>query len=164
MAVSALQSDLLTSRVVINTNNYYPERDGQIAELDIETTTMADFADRHFDGAALVKAFNHIPTLEIGEHAQVASTLDRRALTDYGNDAAAVSRVSTLNDQIGFDAVNGGHLAESWRIQRDTASYGPRFTAAELTEKLAAVRRYRDLQPERGESAPAPAPVPSPSP
>ena len=45
----------------------------------------------------------------------------------------------------GFDVVNGGGLAESWRIQRDTPGYIPRFTADELRGKLAEAKRYRDM-------------------
>jgi predicted dinucleotide-binding enzyme len=144
-AVASIPSQLLDGRIVIDTNNYYPARDGQIAELDDESLTTAEFVARHFAGATVVKAFNHIPALAIADQAQPAGTADRRALMVYGEDAAAVERVSALVDQIGFDAVNGGGLAESWRIQRDMPAYGPRFTAAELAVKLAEARRYRDL-------------------
>jgi len=63
----------------------------------------------------------------------------------YGEDAAAVERVQALIEEIGFDAVNGGGLAESWRIQRDTPGYGPRFSAGELAEKLSVARRYSEM-------------------
>ena len=144
-AVQSIPSELLTGRTVIDTNNYYPERDGHIAELDTETLTTAEFVARHFGGSTVVKAFNHIPAKHIAEHALPAGTPDRRALMVYGEDAGAVERVSALIEQVGFDAVNGGGLADSWRIQRDTPGYGPRFTAAELALKLGAAQRYRDL-------------------
>lgn len=143
-AVTSIPSTLLDGRIVIDTNNYYPARDGHIAELDDESLTTAEYVARHVAGATVVKAFNHIPALHIAEHAQPAGTPDRRALMVYGDDAVAVERVSALVEQLGFDAVNGGGLAESWRIQRDTPGYGPRFTAAQLAEKLAAAVRYRD--------------------
>lgn len=143
-AVTSIPSTLLDGRIVIDTNNYYPARDGHIAELDDESLTTAEYVSRHFAGATVVKAFNHIPALHIAEHAQAAGTANRRALMVYGEDAAVVGRVSALIEQIGFDAVMGGGLAESWRIERDMPGYGPRFTAAELAEKLAAARRHRD--------------------
>jgi predicted dinucleotide-binding enzyme len=52
--------------------------------------------------------------------------------------------VSALLDQFGFDAVDAGPLKEGWRIQRDTPGYGPRRTAQELRQDLAAARRYAD--------------------
>ncbi|MBA4248576.1 MAG: NADP oxidoreductase [Microbacterium sp.] len=143
-AVASIPSQLLDGRIVIDTNNYYPARDGQIAELDDESLTTAEYVARHFAGATIVKAFNHIPAREIAGQAQPAGTPDRRALMVYGEDAAAVERVSALVDQIGFDAVIGGGLAASWRIQRDMPAYGPRFTVAELAIKLSEARRYRD--------------------
>jgi predicted dinucleotide-binding enzyme len=141
-AVASIPSDLLTGRLVIDTNNYYPDRDGHIAELDNEVLTTSEYVAQHFAGARVVKAFNHIPALDIAEHAQKAGTPERRALMVYGEDAAAVEHVAALIDEIGFDAVKGGGLAESWRIQRDTPGYGPRFSAGELTEKLSVARRY----------------------
>ncbi len=143
-AVASIPSTLLDGRIVIDTNNYYPARDGHIAELDDESVTTAEYVARHFPGATVVKAFNHIPALHIAEHAQAPGTPDRRALMVYGDDSGAVERVRALVEQIGFDAITGGGLAESWRIQRDTPGYGPRFTAAELAQKLAEAVRYRD--------------------
>ena len=141
----SIPSELLTGRLVIDTNNYYPARDGQIVELDDETLTTAEYVARHFAGATVVKAFNHIPAVDIAGHAQPTGTPDRRALMVYGEDAGAVERVSALIDEIGFDAVAGGGLAASWRIQRDMPGYGPRLSEIELTAKLTEARRYRDL-------------------
>lgn len=140
-AVTDIPAHLLEGRIVIDTNNYYVERDGQIAELDDESITTSELVARHFSGARVVKAFNHIPATEITEHAQAPGTEGRRALAVYGDDAAAVEQVSGLIDAIGFDVVNGGGLAESWRIQRDTPGYIPHFTADELREKLAEATR-----------------------
>ncbi|MCY7413225.1 MAG: NAD(P)-binding domain-containing protein, partial [Salinibacterium sp.] len=93
-AVASIASDLLTGRVVIDTNNYYPDRDGHIAELDDEVLTTSEYVARHFAGATVVKAFNHIPALDIAKHAQPAGTPERRALMVYGEDAAAVEHVA----------------------------------------------------------------------
>ncbi len=144
-AVTSIPSDLMTGRVMIDTNNYYPDRDGHIAELDDEVLTTSEYVAQHFVGATVVKAFNHIPALHIAEHAQKAGTPERRALMVYGEDAAAVKRVEVLIDEIGFDAINGGGLTESWRIQRDTPGYGPRFNAGDLTQRLSIARRYSDM-------------------
>jgi 8-hydroxy-5-deazaflavin:NADPH oxidoreductase len=62
-----------------------------------------------------------------------------------GDDAEAKRIVSALLDQFGFDSVDAGPLKEGWRIQRDTPGYGPRHTAAELRQDLAAAKRYRDM-------------------
>ena len=61
-----------------------------------------------------------------------------------GDDAQAKATVSALLDQFGFDVVDAGPLSESWRIQPDTPGYGPRRSADELRQNLAAAKRYRD--------------------
>ena len=89
----------------------------------------------------MVKAFNHIYAAELTTHGQPAGSPNRRALAIAGNDAEARKVVAELIDQFGFDVVDMGGLAESWRIQRDTPGYGPRRTAEELRRDLAAAQR-----------------------
>jgi predicted dinucleotide-binding enzyme len=131
----------LAGKIVIDTNNYYPQRDGQIAELDEERTTTAELLQRHLPKSKVVKAFNHIYAAELTTHGQPAGTPNRRALAIAGNDAEAKRVVTQLIDQFGFDVVDIGPLSDSWRIQRDTPGYGPRRTAEELRRDLAAAQR-----------------------
>ena len=131
----------LAGKIVIDTNNYYPQRDGQIAELDEEKTTTSELLQRHLPKSKVVKAFNHIYAAELTTHGQPAGTPNRRALAIAGNDAEAKRVVTQLIDQFGFDVVDIGPLSDSWRIQRDTPGYGPRRTAEELRRDLAAAQR-----------------------
>jgi predicted dinucleotide-binding enzyme len=131
----------LAGKIVIDTNNYYPQRDGHIPELDQEQTTTAELLQRHLPSSKVVKAFNHIYAAELTTHGEPAGTPNRRALAIAGNDAEARSVVAQLIDQLGFDVVDMGGLAESWRIQRDTPGYGPRRTTEELRRDLAAAQR-----------------------
>jgi 8-hydroxy-5-deazaflavin:NADPH oxidoreductase len=134
----------LTGKIVIDTNNYYPQRDGHIPELDSESTTTSELLQAHLPASKVVKAFNHIYAAELTSHGQPAGTPNRRALVIAGNDDAAKATVTRLIDQFGFDTVDAGPLSESWRIQRDTPGYGPRRTAEELKKDLAGAKRYRD--------------------
>jgi predicted dinucleotide-binding enzyme len=131
----------LNGKPVIDTNNYYWERDGHRPELDDFSETSTEQLQRHLAGAHVVKAFNHIFASDITDDAQKPGTEGRRALAIYGDDAGANKVVSDFIDSIGFDVVDGGPLSESWRIQRDTPGYGPRMTAAELREALQAATR-----------------------
>jgi 8-hydroxy-5-deazaflavin:NADPH oxidoreductase len=134
----------LTGKIVIDTNNYYPARDGHIPELDTESTTTSELLQAHLPTAKVVKAFNHIYAAELTTHGQPAGTKSRRALVIAGNDDGAKAVVTHLLDQFGFDTVDAGPLKEGWRIQRDTPGYGPRRTAEELRRDLAAAKRYAD--------------------
>jgi predicted dinucleotide-binding enzyme len=139
--VNTVPVEPLAGKIVIDTNNYYPERDGHIRELDAEETTTSDLLQRHLPSSNVVKAFNHIYAAELTTHGQPAGTPNRRALVIAGNDAAAKATVAKLLDQFGFDVVDAGSLSESWRIQRGTPGYGPRRNAEELRRDLAAATR-----------------------
>jgi 8-hydroxy-5-deazaflavin:NADPH oxidoreductase len=132
----------LAGKIVIDTNNYYPQRDGHIPELDNESTTTAELLQAHLPGSRVVKAFNHIYAAELTTHGQPAGSMNRRALVIAGDDAAAKAVVTNLLDEFGFDTVDAGPLKEGWRIQRDTPGYGPRRTSEEMRKDLAAAVRY----------------------
>lgn len=134
----------LVGKVVIDTNNYYPGRDGHIPELDNESTTTSELLQAHLPTSKVVKAFNHIYAAALTTDGQPAGTKNRRALVIAGDDNEAKAEVTRLLDQFGFDTVDGGPLREGWRIQRDTPGYGPRRTAEELRRDLAAAKRYAD--------------------
>ena len=140
----AIPVEPLAGKIVIDTNNYYPERDGHIPELDNESTTTSELLQAHLPTAKVVKAFNHIYAAELTAHGQPAGTKNRRALVIAGNDGGAKAVVTHLLGQFGFDTVDAGLLKEGWRIQRDTPGYGPRRTAEELRGDLAAAKRYAD--------------------
>ena len=131
----------LAGKVVIDTLNYYPQRDGHIADLDNEKTTTSEMVQAHLPTSRVVKAFNHIYAAELTTHGQPARSPGRRALVIAGNDAGAKKEAAALIDQFGFDTVDIGPLSESWRIQRDTPGYGPRRTSGELRRDLAAAKR-----------------------
>ncbi|HXU01377.1 MAG TPA: NADP oxidoreductase, partial [Polyangia bacterium] len=132
----------LAGKIVIDTNNYYPQRDGHIPELDNETTTTAELLQAHLPQAKVVKAFNHLYAASLTTEGQPSGTKNRRALVIAGDDADAKATVARLMDLFGFDAVDAGPLKEGWRIQRDTPGYGPRRNAEELRRDLAAAKRY----------------------
>ena len=134
----------LAGKIVIDTDNYYPERDGHIPELDNETTTTSELLQAHLPTSKVVKAFNHIYAAALTTDGQPAGAKNRRALVIAGDDKDAKARVTHLLDQFGFDTVDAGPLREGWRIQRDAPGYGPRRTAEELRRDLAAAKRYAD--------------------
>jgi 8-hydroxy-5-deazaflavin:NADPH oxidoreductase len=135
----------LAGKVVIDTNNYYPQRDGHIRELDDESTTVSELLQTHLPSSKVVKAFNHIHAAQLTTDGTPAGTANRRALVIAGDDAGAKATVTRLLDQFGFDVVDAGPLKEGWRIQRDTPGYGPRRNADELRRDLAAAKRYADM-------------------
>ncbi len=144
-AIPSIPADALAGKTVIDTNNYYPQRDGAIAELDDESTTVSELLQRQLPGSHVVKGFNHITSGDLTEDGSASGTPGRRALAISGDDADAKATVAALIDLFGFDVLDAGPLSEGWRIQRDTPGYGVADTAAELQAHLAEAKRYRDM-------------------
>jgi predicted dinucleotide-binding enzyme len=143
--ISDVPAEPLADKIVIDTNNYYPQRDGQIAELDDESSTVSELLQHRLPSAKVVKAFNHIGAKDIADDAQAAGTDNRRALAIAGDDEDAKAAVAAFIDGAGFDVVDAGALSEGWRYQRDTPAYVARFDAPALREKLTEAKRYRDM-------------------
>jgi predicted dinucleotide-binding enzyme len=144
-AVDQVPAGPLAGKVVIDTCNYYPDRDGRVAELEDESTTTSEIVQRHLTGARVVKAFNHIYAADLVERATPPGTPHRRALAVAGDDASAKGTVSSYIDTLGFDVVDLGPLTEGWRVQRDTPGYGPDLDADQLRQAATEARRYRDM-------------------
>jgi predicted dinucleotide-binding enzyme len=110
--------------VVIDTCNYYPQRDGQFPELDGGELTSSELIQRHLPESAVVKAFNNIHYRHLESLARPAGAADRSYLPIAGDDAAAKRAVTAFLDSIGYGAVDAGPLAEGWRQQPGTPVYG----------------------------------------
>ena len=97
----------LPGRVIIDTGNYYPQRDGQIADLDSASLTTSELLQRHLPGAKVVKAFNNIFFKHLRSLARPAGAADRTFLPIAGDDPQAKAEVTAFLDSIGYGAVYG---------------------------------------------------------
>lgn len=154
-AYRAVPVEPLAGKVVIDTNNYYPGRDGRIPELDDESTTTAELLQAHLGTARVVKGFNNIYFKHLASLPRPSGAPDRTALAIAGDDETAKASVTSFLDAIGYDTVDLGPLAEGWRTQRDTAAYarlygsfdnasGTPADAATVRAAAARSRRYAD--------------------
>lgn len=123
IAHTQLPQHVLTGKVVIDTMNYAPDRDGQLPELDSDKLTSSELVQRDLAGARVVKAFNNITTPHLAALARPSGTPSRCALPIAGDDQDAKARVSALLDDLGYDAADIGGLAESWRFSPNTPLY-----------------------------------------
>jgi len=134
----------LANKVVIDTNNYYFERDGHIAELDDGTATVSGLLQEHLPQSRVVKAFNHITFGDITTDGSPAGSEDRRALAVSSDFEDATTLAVDLLNEFGFDAVAVGPLSESWRFERDQPAYVVRQNKDELLVNLALAKRVGD--------------------
>jgi predicted dinucleotide-binding enzyme len=121
----------LAGKVVIDTNNYYPDRDGHFPELDDGSTTSSELLQKHLGTAHVVKGFNNIFYRHLQALPRPAGSPERSPLAIAGDDAQAKATVTAFLDGIGYDAVDVGPLAEGWRFQPGTPSYGPVYSGGD---------------------------------
>ena len=82
----------LAHRVVIDTMNYYPQRDGVVPELEDESTTSSEILQSLVPDAWVVKGFNNITAGHLAALARPGGDDDRSALAIAGDDATAKER------------------------------------------------------------------------
>lgn len=111
---------LANCQEVVLANSRGPETLAEpIAELGPNARAATTREAAHLSESKVAKAFNHIHAPQIVTTAVPAGTPDRRALATASDMADASDFVVDLNDEIGFDAVVIGPLADSWRVERD---------------------------------------------
>lgn len=136
-AVDEIPVEPLRGKIVLDTNNYYWERDGRIPALDEKRTTTSQLLQDRLPTSRVAKAFNHIMAAQINTDGRPAGTPGRRALATASDSAEAIALATDVYDAFGFDTVVIGPLADSWRVERDQPAYVVRQDAAELERNLA---------------------------
>lgn len=156
-SVRGLPADLFRSTddrtVVVDTGNYYPQRDGRIDEIEAGTTESR-WVSRQL-GRPVVKAFNNIFAQRLMEGGRPRGEPGRIALPVAGDDPAGKAVVMRLIDELGFDAVDAGGLDESWRQQPGSPVYATDHDAAGARRALSEARPERRPEFRARTSSPA---------
>ncbi|MFH0916532.1 MAG: NAD(P)-binding domain-containing protein [bacterium] len=126
----------LAGKIVIDTNNYYPERDGHFEELDADRTTSSELLQAHLPDSRVVKAFNTNYWHVLRDRGRPAGAPDRVGIPIAGDAEEAKRTVAALIDEIGFEAVDVGNLGEGRRFQPGSPVYAQAFTAREIRGHL----------------------------
>ena len=128
-----LPEDAFEGKIVIDSNNYYPERDGNFAELDEGTTTSSELLGNHLKGARIVKGFNTIWFEHLKTQGNKDLPLaDRRVIFIAGDEREAKASAAKLIEEIGFAAFDTGDLHEGGKLQQpDAPIYNKTLTARE---------------------------------
>jgi predicted dinucleotide-binding enzyme len=116
---------VLAGKIVVDAGDYLPERGA------------SEFVAERFVGAVVVKALNVILEKDIEKHARPAGSVDRRAIPIAGDDERAKETIFEILDQLGFDVVDAGPLAEGWRFEQGQAAFGEPLDRAGLVRALA---------------------------
>jgi len=142
--VSQVPVEPLAGKVVIATINYFPQRDGHIAEIDKGITTAPGVLQAHLPASKVVRAFSMLDAADMSGDGHPKGDPKRRALALAGDDPAAKGIVTRLYEECGFDALDLGGLDESWRVDPGQAAFVTRQTLAELKANVAKAKRAVD--------------------
>jgi len=139
-----LPANVFDGKVVVDSNNYYPDRDGSFVELDENKTTSSEMLAEHLRGARIIKGFNTIWFEHLKTQGDVNLPVEeRRAIFIAGDDAEAKKTVARLIEEIGFAAVDTGDLRDGGAAQQpDTAIYNRNLTASEAQAILGSEGGY----------------------
>jgi predicted dinucleotide-binding enzyme len=129
------------STVIIDTGNYYPQRDGHLPDIESGTTESRWVANQL--GRPVIKTFNNIYARHLLERGKPHGAEGRIALPIAGDDKRAKEIVMQLVDELGFDPVDAGGLDESWRQQPGSPVYAKDFDAEGVRRALAQASNVR---------------------
>lgn len=139
--VAPLFKNMPEATVLIDTSNYYPFRDGTIADVDGGKPESVWVSEQI--GRSVVKAWNAVLAVTLAEKGQPSGSSRRIAVPVAGDDPEAKAVAAKLVDATGFDSVDSGSLSDSWRQQPGTPAYCTELTISELKASLQSASKAR---------------------
>ena len=123
-AFEALPADKFVGKVVMDQSNYYPGMgDFRVIDLDHGELTSSELIQRHLRGAKVVKGMHNLGWIHMQHNARPKGDSERTTLPIAGDDIAAKGIVRDFIETIGYDVLDAGSLADSWRIEPNTPIY-----------------------------------------
>lgn len=124
--------------IIMDTSNYYPFRDNTL--FGLEGKAESEYITEIL-GRPVIKVFNNLLSYTLEHKGKAAGEEGRVAISIAGDNAEHKRIAAVLVDQVGFDTVDGGSLAESWRQEPGTPAYCTELNAAELKQALAEAQK-----------------------
>ena len=134
-----LPAGALRGKIVVDAMNYWWEIDGPRDRILEPGISSSEFVQEYLAGARVVKAFNHMGYHDLDDEARLAGTPGRKAIAIAGDDDASIDVVATIVDDLGFDALPIGPLAEGIRLEPHADAFGANV---EIDKLRASVERF----------------------
>jgi 8-hydroxy-5-deazaflavin:NADPH oxidoreductase len=117
-----LPADKLAGKIVLDQTNYYPEF-WRHDELDAAELTSSELVQRHLKDSRVIKALHNFDWNHMYSNARPKDDGQRTTVPVSGDDSAAKAEVTRFLETVGYDVIDAGSLAESWRVEPNTPIY-----------------------------------------
>jgi predicted dinucleotide-binding enzyme len=155
-----IPADALAGKLVIDAMNYWWEVDGFPDEFTDPLISSSTLVQNHLPESRVVKAFNHMGYHDLEDEARPSGHAGRKAIGIAGDDADDLDTAARIVDDLGFDPVIVGALADGIKLEPGTEPFGADVDAEDLREMVGrfpisqrGIRRAAALA-ARGSSAP----------
>jgi 8-hydroxy-5-deazaflavin:NADPH oxidoreductase len=119
-----LPADKFGEKVVLDQTNYYPGLgEFRRADLDNGELTSSELMQRYLRGAKVIKGLHNLSWIHMESNPRPKGDAARTTLPIAGDDAAAKEAVTRFIEAIGYNVIDAGALADSWRIEPSTPIY-----------------------------------------
>jgi len=126
----------LRGKLVVDATNYWWEVDGHREDLTDPRTSSSEIIQAFLPESHVVKAFNHMGYHDLEDGARPRGAPGRKAIALAGNAPGAVAAAASIVDDLGFDPVIVGPLAEGVRLEPGSELFGANVEADELRAML----------------------------
>lgn len=144
--LATVPAEALAGAVVVDAMNYWWEVDGRRDDLVSTSSQVQAF----LHGSRVVKAFNHLGYHDLDEGPRPRGAADRKAVALAGDDPTALALVAGLVDDLGFDPVPIGPLADGVLLEPHHEAFGADVGADELRAMVERARRAQPAPPDAG--------------
>lgn len=128
---ASIPADALQGKLVVDAMNYWWETDGILEEFSHPGASTSEFVQGLLPGATVVKTFNHMGYHDLEDLAGRAAP---RAAIAIAGPSPQAETVGALVEELGFDPLLIGPLAEGVRLQPFSEAFGSSGDAATLQE------------------------------
>lgn len=126
----------LDGKLVLDAMNYWWEVDGIRTDLTNPLQSSSELVQRFLSNSQVIKAFNHMGYHDLFDESAPAGTPKRKALALAGDDDAAIATVRSFIDDLGFDSLYVGPLANGIMLEPGSEVFGANVTLPELQARI----------------------------
>lgn len=146
----------LDGKLVLDAMNYWWEVDGIRTDLTNPLQSSSELVQRFLSNSQVIKAFNHMCYHDLFDESAPAGTPKRKALALAGDDDAAIATVRSFIDDLGFDSLYVGPLANGIMLEPGSEVFGANVTLPELQamiDRFAQSLRGQEIKSARENAA-----------